>query len=188
MTGDQIWELIAFLAAVVIFIPIFYRFKVNPLLAFIAAGVILGPHGLGVIKDMKVADNVGELGLLFLMFSIGLDLSFHRFKAMREYIFGYGAAQMAITAVIFGAVAYLLHKSVNEAIIIGVALAMSSTAVALRLMQGRAEMRVQHGNQNGENQKYENDVAVFEINKAFLFAVKGQNRKNKQTERADGQQ
>ena len=73
MTGDQIWELIAFLAAVVIFIPIFYRFKVNPLLAFIAAGVILGPHGLGVIKDMKVADNVGELGLLFLMFSIGLD-------------------------------------------------------------------------------------------------------------------
>lgn len=145
MTGDQIWELIAFLAAVVIFIPIFYRFKVNPLLAFIAAGVILGPHGLGVIKDMKVADNVGELGLLFLMFSIGLDLSFHRFKAMREYIFGYGAAQMAATAIVFGAAAYLLHKNVNEAIIIGVALAMSSTAVALRLMQGRGEMHTPAG-------------------------------------------
>lgn len=68
--------------------PDFYRLKVNPLLAFIVAGIVLGPHMLGLIKDTHVTENIGELGLLFLMFTIGLDLSFHRFKAMRLYISG----------------------------------------------------------------------------------------------------
>ena len=140
MSGDQIWELLAFLAAVVIFIPIFYRLKVNPLLAFIVAGIVLGPHMLGLIKDTHVTENIGELGLLFLMFTIGLDLSFHRFKAMRLYIFGFGLVQLLVTAVVLGGAAFLMHKTLNEAIIIGLGLAMSSTAIALRLMQERGEM------------------------------------------------
>ena len=98
MSGDQVWEILAFLAAVVIFIPIFFRLKVNPLLAFIVAGIVLGPHGLRMINDMDVTENVGEVGLLFLMFTIGLDLSFHRFKAMRLYIFGFGCLQLFVTA------------------------------------------------------------------------------------------
>ena len=145
MNGNQIWEIIAFLATVVIFIPVFYRLKVNPLLAFIGAGVLLGPHVLGLIRDVQVAENIGELGLLFLMFSIGLDLSFHRFKVMRLYIFGLGAAQLLGTALVVGGAAFLMHKSLNESVIIGMALAMSSTAVALRLMQARGEMHTLQG-------------------------------------------
>ncbi|MGN1079603.1 MAG: cation:proton antiporter [Alphaproteobacteria bacterium] len=145
MSGDQVWELLAFLAAVVIFIPIFYRLKVNPLLAFIVAGVVLGPHMLGLIKDTHVTENIGELGLLFLMFTIGLDLSFHRFKAMRLYIFGFGLVQLLVTAVVLGGAAFLMHKTLNEAIIIGLGLAMSSTAIALRLMQERGEMHTGAG-------------------------------------------
>ncbi len=145
MSGDQVWELLAFLAAVVIFIPIFYRLKVNPLLAFIVAGIVLGPHMLGLIKDTHVTENIGELGLLFLMFTIGLDLSFHRFKAMRLYIFGFGLLQLLLTAAVLGGAAFLMHKNLNEAIIIGLGLAMSSTAIALRLMQERGEMHTNAG-------------------------------------------
>lgn len=145
MSGDQVWELLAFLAAVVIFIPIFYRLKVNPLLAFIVAGIVLGPHMLGLIRDTHVTENIGELGLLFLMFTIGLDLSFHRFKAMRLYIFGFGLLQLLLTAAVLGGVAFLMHKNLNEAIIIGLGLAMSSTAIALRLMQERGEMHTNAG-------------------------------------------
>ncbi len=145
MSGDQVWELLAFLAAVVIFIPIFYRLKVNPLLAFIVAGIVLGPHMLGLIRDTHVTENIGELGLLFLMFTIGLDLSFHRFKAMRLYIFGFGLLQLLLTAAVLGGAAFLMHKNLNEAIIIGLGLAMSSTAIALRLMQERGEMHTNAG-------------------------------------------
>ena len=145
MSGDQVWELLAFLAAVVIFIPIFYRLKVNPLLAFIVAGIVLGPHMLGLIRDTHVTENIGELGLLFLMFTIGLDLSFHRFKAMRLYIFGFGLLVLLLTAAVLGGAAFLMHKNLNEAIIIGLGLAMSSTAIALRLMQERGEMHTNAG-------------------------------------------
>ena len=145
MSGDQVWEILAFLAAVVIFIPIFYRLKVNPLLAFIVAGVVLGPHGLKMINDTDVTENIGEVGLLFLMFTIGLDLSFHRFKAMRLYIFGFGCLQLFLTAAVIGTAAYFMHRTLNEAIIIGFALAMSSTAIALRLMQERGELHTGAG-------------------------------------------
>lgn len=145
MSGDQVWEILAFLAAVVIFIPIFYRLKVNPLLAFIVAGVVLGPHGLKMIKDTDVTENIGEVGLLFLMFTIGLDLSFHRFKAMRLYIFGFGCLQLFATAAVIGTAAYFMHRTLNESIIIGFALAMSSTAIALRLMQERGELHTGAG-------------------------------------------
>ena len=149
MQGNQVWEIIAFLATVVIFIPVFFKLKVNPLLAFIGAGILLGPQVLGLIRDVKVAENVGELGLLFLMFSIGLDLSFHRFKVMRLYIFGLGVAQLLGTALIIGGAAFLMNKNLHEAVIIGLALAMSSTAVALRLMQGRGEMHTLQGRASG---------------------------------------
>ena len=145
MTSNQFWEIIAFFGTIVVFIPIFYKLKVNPLLAFICAGVVLGPHMLGLIRDVKVADDIGELGLLFLMFSIGLDLSFRRFKIMRFYIFGYGLAQFFITAFVFGAVSFLLGKTVHECIIIGSGLAMSSTAVASRLMRSMGKMHAPSG-------------------------------------------
>lgn len=79
------------------------------------------------------------------MFTIGLDLSFHRFKAMRLYIFGFGLVQLLVTAVVLGGAAFLMHKTLNEAIIIGLGLAMSSTAIALRLMQERGEMHTGAG-------------------------------------------
>lgn len=145
MQGNEVWEIIAFLATVVIFIPVFYKLKVNPLLAFIGAGILLGPQVLGLIRDVKVAESIGNLGLLFLMFSIGLDLSFHRFKVMRLYIFGLGVAQLLGTALMIGGAAFVMNKNLHEAVIIGLALAMSSTAVALRLMQSRGEMHTMQG-------------------------------------------
>lgn len=140
MTGNQVWEIIAFLAAVVIFIPISFRLKVNPILAFIGAGIVLGPQMLGLIHDTAIVSNIGEVGLLFLMFTIGLDLSFHRFKVMRRYIFGLGISQILMTAFIVGIFALIFDRSMNESIVIGIGLAMSSTAVAMRLMQARGTL------------------------------------------------
>ncbi len=145
MTGAQFWEIIAFFGAIVIFIPVFYRLKLNPLLAFICAGVVLGPHVFGLIKDINIVDAVGQFGLLFLMFSIGLDLSFNRFKIMRLFIFGYGGVQFVATALVFGLIAYACGRSVSASIIIGCGLSMSSTAVAARLMGAAGTLNTPSG-------------------------------------------
>lgn len=132
--GQQIFEFLAFFAAVVILIPIFYRFKVTPFLAFIASGILLGPYCFRVIQSVRLSEKVGDIGLLFLMFSIGLDMSFHRFKAMRKNIFIVGGTQMLVCTIVFGLAAFCMKKSVNESILIGIALSMSSSAVVFDLL------------------------------------------------------
>ncbi|MCQ2965895.1 MAG: cation:proton antiporter [Alphaproteobacteria bacterium] len=132
--GQQIFEFLAFFAAVVILIPLFYRFKVTPFLAFIASGILLGPYCFRVIQSVSLSEKVGDIGLLFLMFSIGLDMSFHRFKAMRKNIFLVGGTQMVLCALVFGLAAFCMKRTVDESILIGVALAMSSSAVVFDLL------------------------------------------------------
>ena len=143
--GQQIFEILAFFAAVVILIPLFYRFKVTPFLAFIASGIILGPYCLRVIQSIELSERVGDIGLLFLMFTIGLDMSFHRFKAMRKNIFVVGGVQMALCAVVFGLAAFCMKKSVNESILIGIALSMSSSAVVFDLLPSRGGLNSPSG-------------------------------------------
>lgn len=138
-------EVLILLAAAVLVVGIFGRLHLTPLLGFIVAGTVIGPHGFGLIAGVDVAHSLAELGIVFLLFMIGLELSFSRLKALGSLIFGLGTAQLLITGAVFFGVAYLMGASSDTAIIAGVGLGMSSTAIVLQILMDRRAQNTETG-------------------------------------------
>jgi CPA2 family monovalent cation:H+ antiporter-2 len=138
-------EVLVFLIAAVCVVPLFRWFKSSSVLGYLAAGVLVGPHALGLIQDADSVLLLAELGVIFLLFTIGLELSIERLKLMRYYVFGLGALQVAVTAVLIGAVMMSLGQSVEAAIVIGSGLALSSTAFVIQMLVERGEMITRYG-------------------------------------------
>jgi CPA2 family monovalent cation:H+ antiporter-2 len=139
-------EAMIILATAAVLVPIGQRFKLSPILGFLIAGAVLGPHGLGALKGVipplewiTVSEERGlgamaELGVVFLLFIIGLELSFKRLVTMRRLVFGLGTLQVSISAVIIGSIAALLGAGAGAAVLIGFSLALSSTAVVIEVL------------------------------------------------------
>ena len=138
-------DVLVFLATVVVLAPVFHRLKVSPVLAFLVSGVIVGPHVLGLIDDVEGARRLGEFGVVFLLFAIGLELSIDRLYVLRRFVFGLGSAQVALSALAIGGVVYAVAGDWRFAFIAGCTLALSSTAVVLRLLAERREMSTGFG-------------------------------------------
>ncbi len=144
-TPTYLRDVVIFLATVAVFAPIFHRLKISPVLAFLISGVVVGPHGLGLIGDIEGAARLGEFGVVFLLFVIGLELSVDRLYVMRVWAFGLGATQVLVTGAALDGIAYGLLGESRLAMIIGLTLALSSTAVVLRLLAERHEMSTGFG-------------------------------------------
>ncbi|MBN9542672.1 MAG: cation:proton antiporter [Alphaproteobacteria bacterium] len=127
------------LGSAVIIVAIFRHLKLSPVLGYFVAGSMLGPSGFGVV-DPKETMIFGEIGVVFLLFAIGLELTFSRLKAMRNHVFGFGTLQVTLTTAIILGVLLLLSVKGGKAFIIGAALALSSTAIVLQVL---AESRTQ---------------------------------------------
>jgi CPA2 family monovalent cation:H+ antiporter-2 len=146
-------DVVLFLATAGVVVPLFRRWKVSPILGFLLAGVVLGPYGLGALTDRLpwlqyfTIDNpaeiaqLAEFGVVFLLFMIGLELSWERLRAMRRLVFGLGALQVALCLAAIGVVAWYLGQPPAAAIAIGSALALSSTAIVMPIL---AENKRQH--------------------------------------------
>ena len=151
--GGEYKDLVVFLAAAGVVVPLFNRFKISPVLGFLAAGVLLGPDGLGrmadtvpwlawlTISDARQLRALSELGVAFLMFMIGLELSWERLKAMRRLVFGLGLTQVAGCTVGLGAVFMLMGQPLASAAVLGMGLALSSTAVVMPVMAERGRLQ-----------------------------------------------
>lgn len=136
-------DTLVILGAAGIVIPAFTRFKINPVIGFILVGIVAGPFGLGAladsypwlqafsITDTEAIEPFAELGIVFLLFSIGLELSFRRLVSMRRMVFGIGAAELLGTALLIGGTLVLFGWKVEPALWLSLALAMSSTALVL---------------------------------------------------------
>ena len=134
------------LATAAVIVPLVKRWKVSPVLAFLLAGVVMGPNGLGAFADMipplrwvTVAEEkglgvIGELGVVFLLFLIGLELSPARMLTMRRLVFGLGTLQVLISSALIALVAAWFGAKPGSAVIIGVSLALSSTAIIVELL------------------------------------------------------
>lgn len=145
-------DLLVFLAAAGIMVPLFNRFKVSPVLGFLAAGVLLGPDGLAqfaarlpwlgwlTISDASQLRSLSELGVAFLLFMIGLELSWERLKSMRRLVFGLGMTQIALCTVGLAAIFMLMGQSLVSAAVIGMGLALSSTAIVMPVMAERGRL------------------------------------------------
>ncbi|WP_333571965.1 cation:proton antiporter domain-containing protein [Sphingomonas sp.] len=136
-------DTLVILGAAGLVIPAFARFRISPVIGFILAGLLVGPYGLGslvgqapwlyylTISDAHSIEPFAEFGIILLLFSIGLELSFKRLWAMRALVFGTGAAELFGSGLILAAVLYLTGLSTGGAIGLGLALALSSTALVI---------------------------------------------------------
>ncbi|KAK4538259.1 hypothetical protein CDCA_CDCA16G4284 [Cyanidium caldarium] len=141
-------DALALLAATVVTIPIFKKMRLSPILGFLLAGVVLGPHGLRLVRDVEDITTLADLGVLFLLFQMGLELSLERLWKLRKLVFGYGTLQMGLTTVVLGLGAYFVGGRAvtwQEATVIGGALSLSSSAFVLRLLQERDEQNTRVG-------------------------------------------
>jgi CPA2 family monovalent cation:H+ antiporter-2 len=132
-------ELLVFLLAPVVVVPLFRVLRCSPLLGYLVAGILIGPHALALIRESELTDALAELGVAFLLFAIGLELSLERLRVMRRLVFGLGGLQVRVTGVAIGSVARWTGSELAGAIVIGGALALSSTAFVLQLLVERAE-------------------------------------------------
>lgn len=153
--------ILLFLFAALVMVPIARRLGIGAVLGYLMAGMAIGPYGLGLIRDVAEILHFSELGVVFLMFIVGLELNPSKLWALRRPIFGIGAGQVLISAAILGtALWYLAHLSWQGALIGGIGLAMSSTAMALQLMREKGMNRNESG-QLGFSVLLFQDVAVI---------------------------
>jgi glutathione-regulated potassium-efflux system ancillary protein KefC/glutathione-regulated potassium-efflux system protein KefB len=139
-------QIAIFLAAAVIAIPIFRRFKLGSVLGYLTAGIIIGPSSLGLIDSVEATQHIAEFGIVLLMFVIGLELQPSRVWVLRKPIFGLGTAQVAITTLLIAAAATLgMGSSWQAGLVIGFGLSMSSTALVLQLLAERGQLNSQFG-------------------------------------------
>lgn len=157
-------ETIIFLAAAVIAVPLFKKLGLGAVLGYLAGGVAIGPYGLGLIggDDGEEVLHFGELGVVFLLFIIGLELRPSRLWALRRSIFGFGSAQLLLSAAAIGGVAMLVGLDAKSALIIGLVLGLSSTAFALQLLAERGEMSAHHGRSSFATLLFQ-DIAVVPL-------------------------
>lgn len=135
------------LAAAVLVVVVFRHLKQPPLLGYLIVGVIIGPHAFGWIRETAQVRDLAEIGVVFLMFSIGLEFSLPKLRTMRRTVFGLGLAQVAITLLVVMGVSLLLGLPWQGALVLGGALAMSSTAILAKLLAERYELNSEHGRQ-----------------------------------------
>lgn len=176
--GSLALQILVFLGAVSLLVPAFRRLRLSAVMAFLAIGVALGPFGLGALARyapelgaLRFAEGAGarlfaELGVVFLLFAIGLEVSSERLWALRRLVLGLGVLQLSVTAALIALVALAFGNSPQVAAIIGLAFALSSTAMGLQLMGERRQLSGPVG-RAGFSVLLLQDVAVVPI----LFAV-----------------
>ncbi|TXH88636.1 cation:proton antiporter [Thauera aminoaromatica] len=145
-------EIILFLALSGVLMPLLSRLKINPVLGFLSVGVLLGPYGLASLAKAwpplswltfarpDQVEFLAELGVIFLMFMIGLEMSVERLWSMRRLVFGLGGLQVALSAAAVGGLALWFGNGIEAAVILGVVLAFSSTAIVMQLLIQRHEL------------------------------------------------
>ncbi len=146
-------DVVLFLATAGIVVPLFRRWKISPILGFLGAGMLLGPYGLGrlahelpwlgavTIDNPEEVAQLAEFGVVFLLFMIGLELSWERLRRMRRLVFGLGALQVTLCLSVTAGLALALGQPPGAAVAIGAALALSSTAIVMPIL---AEQKRQH--------------------------------------------
>lgn len=144
---DTIANILLFFAISGMVVPLLQRINISPVLGYLICGIIIGPFGVAQFSDvypwlsyvsineLGTVQMLGELGIIALMFMIGLELSFDRLKELRRFIFGLGSAQILITALVIMAIASLFDNSLQASILLGASFALSSTAIVMKLLQ-----------------------------------------------------
>src|ERR687894_2089290 len=157
ITPDSYKEMILFLATAGVVIPLFHRLRISPVLGFLGAGALLGPYGLGrlakshpwldwfTLTDVERTSLLAEFGVVFLLFTIGIELSWQRLRTLRRLVFGFGSLQVALCALAIGLFAFKVVDTITTAAIIGIAFALSSTAIVIPVLAEQKRLNAPAG-------------------------------------------
>jgi monovalent cation:H+ antiporter-2, CPA2 family len=142
---DSLIHLLLLLTSSVFAVGLFRILGMPAILAYFMIGIVLGPHALGLIQDEETGRQVAEFGIVFLMFSIGLEFSLPKLYAMRKTLFGLGGGQVILTLVVSLVLGKMAGLSLTTSFIIGAALTMSSTAIVSKILMERVDLNSRHG-------------------------------------------
>ena len=145
MADSVLVDVLVLLAATLLVVASLRRLRLPPVLGFLVVGAALGPHALGWVEDNETTSTLAEFGVVFLLFTLGLEFSLPRMIAMRNEVFALGSAQVALTAAAFGGIAWWLGSPPAVAIVLGGAVAMSSTAIVIQQLTEQGELNRTHG-------------------------------------------
>ncbi|EWY38749.1 potassium transporter [Skermanella stibiiresistens SB22] len=143
--NQSLQDVLIILAAAVLVVPIFQRLRSSPVLGYLVAGTLIGPAGMAIVSDVHGVTVLANFGVVFLLFTIGLELSIERLKAIRLHVFGLGGLQVILTAALFYLGARWLGQPREAAAILAGGLALSSTAIVLQILVERGELSTRHG-------------------------------------------
>ncbi|HFQ5215397.1 TPA: glutathione-regulated potassium-efflux system protein KefB [Vibrio vulnificus] len=160
LTSDFLQTSVVFLSAAVVAVPLAQRSGLGSVLGYLLAGVAIGPWGLGLISDVDAILHFAELGVVLLLFLIGLELNPKKLWQMRGPILGLGGAQVVITTLLIASIIQWFGVSWNTALVIGMGLALSSTAIALKVLEEQGLARTETG-QSGFAVLLFQDIAVI---------------------------
>jgi len=153
-------EICIFLVSAGLIVPFFKHVRINPVLGFLLTGMLVGPFGLGslvvqhpwlspfTIAEPKNVSSLAEWGIIFLMFTIGLELSLNRLWRMRRLVFGLGTVQILLSGTLIGLFAYAWGNSMAASLVLGGCLALSSTAIVLQLIDQKGQLGSAFGQTN----------------------------------------
>lgn len=161
-------ELLTLSMAAVVFVPLFRKIGLGAILAYLFAGVIIGPFALGFITDTKEILHFSELGIVFLLFVIGLELAPKKLWQLRQSIFGLGLLQVLMTGGFFTLIGLLLELPLSVSYIAGFGLALSSTAFSIQILEDNNQLNTSHGQDTFSILMFQ-DLAVVPIIASLAF-------------------
>ena len=144
MSGEFLTQMLVLLAGSLLVLALVRRFSLPPILGYLVVGMLLGPHAFGVLDDDESIRTLADVGVVFLVFTLGLEFSFARMVAMKSEVLGVGGLQVLLTTVVVGAAAWALGATLPVAIVLGGAVAMSSTAIVMRQLGDQLELGRTH--------------------------------------------
>ncbi|PKQ77924.1 potassium transporter [Aeromonas sobria] len=155
-------DLLILLFTAVLLVATFRRFGLPVILAYLIAGVLLGPHGLAVITGQSIMQTIAELGIVFLMFSLGLEFSLPKLLAMRRLVLGVGGLQVLLTSLLFFALAWWWGLGLAQSLVVAGTLALSSTAVVIKQLGEQKQLHTRRA-QLGVSVLLFQDLAVVPL-------------------------
>ena len=132
--GNDLVQVVALLAAGVVAVPIFKRIGLGSILGYLAAGLVIGPFGLGIFRESEAILHVAELGVVMFLFIIGLEMEPRRLWSLRKEIFGLGALQVGVCAVLVTFVGIATAFPVSQSFVAGPGFVLTSTAIVMQLL------------------------------------------------------
>ena len=139
-------DILIFLGAAILVVTLMRRVLKSPVLGYLLAGLLIGPYGFGFIHEVAETQHIAEFGVVFLLFTIGLELSWERLVSLRRYVFGLGIAQVFLTCAAIALILYWgFDLDLDTAILIGTGLSLSSTAVVVQILNEKGDLAARYG-------------------------------------------